>query len=118
MISRRRLLIALGLSALAPVAGVEQKTPRVGFFSFGSRQSALETGRYAAFLEGMRELGYVEGKNLIIDGRYADGRTEYATPSARRSTPASWRMPCVRLPRFSGRPRVTLTLGEWPLPAS
>lgn len=48
----------------------------MGFLYFGSRQSAQETGRYAAFLQGMRELGYVEGRNLAIDARFADGEAE------------------------------------------
>lgn len=48
----------------------------VGFLYFGSRKSALETGRYDAFLEGMRNLGYAEGKNLSVEGRFADGNTD------------------------------------------
>src|SRR5262249_45120861 len=43
---------------------------------FGSRQSALDTGRYPAFVEGMRGLGYVEGTNLVIEARFADGMAE------------------------------------------
>jgi len=77
---RRRLLIALGVGAFAPslAAFAQQsgKPARVGFLYFGSRQSAIEAGRYPAFVEGMRELGYVEGKNLVIDSRFADGNPE------------------------------------------
>ena len=79
MNNRRKLIIALGASALvAPFAFAQQqgKVWRVGFFYFGSRQSALDTGRYHAFLQGMRELGYVEGKNFVIEARFADGKAE------------------------------------------
>jgi putative ABC transport system substrate-binding protein len=48
----------------------------VGFFYFGSRQSALETGRYEAFVHGMRERGYVEGQHFVLEARFADGKPE------------------------------------------
>jgi putative ABC transport system substrate-binding protein len=77
---RRKLLIALGAGALAiPLRSFAQqqgKVWRIGFFYFGSRQSALDTGRYQMFQQGMRGLGYEEGKNLVIEARYADGRPE------------------------------------------
>jgi putative ABC transport system substrate-binding protein len=77
---RRRIFIALaGALAAWPLAVLAQKPPamaRIGFLYFRSRQSAMESGRHAAFLEGLRELGYVEGKNYTLDARYADGGTE------------------------------------------
>jgi ABC-type uncharacterized transport system substrate-binding protein len=33
----------------------------------------LGTGRYRSFLQGMRELGYIEGKNFVVEARFADG---------------------------------------------
>ncbi len=80
MISRWAFLgtLAAGLLA-APLAAWGQQAPkvwRIGFLYFASRQSALETGRYNAFLGGMRELGYVEGKNFLVEARFADGDTE------------------------------------------
>ena len=78
--NRRAFLssLATGLAAeLLPVAARAQtKSARVGFLYYGSRQSTLDTGRYQAFVEGMRELGYVEGKNLVIESRFADGNSE------------------------------------------
>jgi putative ABC transport system substrate-binding protein len=76
---RRKLLFAFGASVLAaPLASFAQqgKVWRIGFFYFGSRQSAMDTGRYQNFLQGMRELGYVEGRNFVIEARFADGVSE------------------------------------------
>lgn len=78
--TRRRLLAALGVVAFPlPFAAYAQqpgRTPRIGFLYFGSRQSAMEAGRYNAFVNGMRDLGYTEGKNLMIEARFADGKPD------------------------------------------
>ncbi len=78
--NRRKLLVVFGLGALAEAlpafAQPKGKVWRIGFFYFASRQSAMETGRYKLFLQGMREHGYVEGKNLVIEARYGDGVSE------------------------------------------
>jgi putative ABC transport system substrate-binding protein len=80
VITRRRFLIALGAGVLAvPRGSLAQPQPkgaRIGFLYYGSRQSALDTGRYNAFVQGMRELGYVEGMNFVIEARFADGKHE------------------------------------------
>ncbi|HWO44592.1 MAG TPA: ABC transporter substrate-binding protein [Methylomirabilota bacterium] len=76
---RRAFLGTLAGALLATSLAAAQQpstVTRVGFFYFGSRQSALATGRYAEFLDGMRELGYVEGKNLIIEARFGDSRPD------------------------------------------
>ena len=76
---RRKLLKAFGVWALASPFGVfaqQANLRRVGFLYFASRQSALETGRYELFLQGMRELGYVEGRNYELVARFADGVSE------------------------------------------
>ncbi|MGB7946097.1 MAG: ABC transporter substrate-binding protein [Candidatus Binatia bacterium] len=50
-------------------------TPRIGFIS-----SAASPGRrtplFDAFLQGLSDLGYVEGKNILIESRYAEGRLD------------------------------------------
>jgi len=66
--------LALPLGARAQPQG---KVWRIGFFYFGTRQSALDTGRYQAFVQGMRELGYVDGKNVAIETRFADGKIDH-----------------------------------------
>jgi len=77
---RRKLMIALGAGALAaPLAAYAQPKPRVwrvGFLAQRSRPAALDPDIYGAFPRGMRELGYVEGKNLVIEWRFADGSIE------------------------------------------
>jgi putative ABC transport system substrate-binding protein len=78
--TRRGFLIALGAGVLAvPRGSLAQPQPkggRIGFLYFGSRQSSLDTGRYNAFVQGMRELRYVEGRNFSIEACFADGKNE------------------------------------------
>ena len=78
MNSRRTLIIALGAGALvAPLALFAQqqgKVWRVGFLALNPASVNLQNTD--AFLKGMRELGYVEGKNLVVEWRSADGKLE------------------------------------------
>jgi putative ABC transport system substrate-binding protein len=46
---------------------------RVGFLVLPARPQPLESSRFGAFAHGMRELGYIEGKTLEIEWRFADG---------------------------------------------
>ena len=78
MNNRRKLVIALGASALAfPLTPRAQtKIWRLGYLDYGSRQSLVEAGRYAALMDGLRERGYVEGKNFVLEARFADGHAD------------------------------------------
>ena len=58
-------------SALGAAA---KKVPRIGYLAAASL-SAFAT-RTEAFRQGLRELGYVEGKNIIIEYRYAEGKLD------------------------------------------
>ena len=76
MISRRELLIALGAGAIAvPLRSLAQQKQatisRIGFL--GSASAPVSAPRVQALREGLRELGYVEGKNLNIEFRWAEG---------------------------------------------
>ncbi len=62
------LLLALGSPTEAQQA---RKVPRIGVLAASSPFSYL--ARTPAFREGLRDLGYIEGKNLVIEYRYADG---------------------------------------------
>src|SRR6202049_552697 len=69
-------LLALGVAA-APLAAEAQqagKVYRIGYLSTPTRAS-VERG-LQAFLRTLRELGWVEGQNLIIDYRWAEGNVE------------------------------------------
>jgi putative ABC transport system substrate-binding protein len=73
------VLVVFAASALfVPFAVPAQprKPARIGFLYFGSRQSATDTGRYAAFLRGMRDVGYEEGKDFVVEARYGNGKGE------------------------------------------
>ena len=50
-----------------------KKVPRIGFLT-GS--PSVFPGRIEAFRQGLRELGYVEGKNIVIDWRYTEGKPD------------------------------------------
>ena len=81
MNNRRKLVIALGACALAaPLSSFAQsrgKAWRVGFLSMRNRPDSLDTDiRGGPFLRSMRELGYVEGKNLLVEWRFAEGSVE------------------------------------------
>jgi putative ABC transport system substrate-binding protein len=79
MNNRRKLIVAFGVGAIAaPLASFAQKPAakmhRIGFLS--PITAASIAGRLEAFQAGMRELGYVEGKNFTMVWRFGDGRYE------------------------------------------
>ena len=80
---RRTLLTALSGSALpAPFAALAQqpvapagatgKVWRIGVLALPARPASFDTHIYGGTLRGLRDLGYVEGKNLVIEWRFAD----------------------------------------------
>jgi putative ABC transport system substrate-binding protein len=75
--NRRTFLCGLTLGTLAlPLAAEAQqagKVPRIGFLFFGSPGPSRELD---AFRQGLRELGYTEGQNIVIEVRFASGRVE------------------------------------------
>ena len=80
MTTRRRFVWAAGALMAAPLASFGQapsKVARIGFLGARSRSTPSNPDAfYEGFLQGMRELGYVEGKNLVIEWRFADGKYE------------------------------------------
>jgi putative ABC transport system substrate-binding protein len=51
-----------------------KKVPRIGYLS--STSASATSSRINAFHQGLRELGYVEGKNVIIEWRFAEGKLD------------------------------------------
>jgi len=70
------VLVLVLLLAVAIKAEAQQspKVPRIGILEPAT--SASISARIEAFQQGLRELGYVEGKNITIEYRYADGKSE------------------------------------------
>ena len=75
MNNRRKLVIALGVFTFAtPVAAFAQASPgmrTIGYLS--ARSSGVETETIAVFRQGLREAGFVEGKNISIEYCWAEG---------------------------------------------
>ena len=69
------LVVSLTLESL--VSGAQQATKiwRIGFVEAGS--SSVNRHFAEAFRQGLKELGYVEGQNIVIEERWAEGRTEH-----------------------------------------
>src|SRR4051812_41788220 len=83
MTVRKVLLLTLLLLLISPIlsnAQIPAKTPpRVGVIStIGTPDSPSPT--YEAFKLGLQELGYTEGKNIVFERRYAEGRLDRMAP--------------------------------------
>lgn len=50
------------------------KVPQIGYLDGGPRSA--HTSRMEAFRQGLRELGYEEGKNILIEWRFGDGKLD------------------------------------------
>jgi putative tryptophan/tyrosine transport system substrate-binding protein len=70
------VVFAVTFAMCGAVARAQQpaKVSRIGFLSAASPSSM--SARVEAFRQGLRELGYVEGKNIVIESRYAEGKLD------------------------------------------
>jgi putative ABC transport system substrate-binding protein len=70
------VLFAVILLAVPVIAEAQQPTkiPRIGYLGGGSPSS--NPARIEAFRQGLRELGYIEGKNIVVEYRYAEGKAD------------------------------------------
>lgn len=73
-VKRRRFLVAAGALLAAPPTAKAQRAGRV--YRIGFVSVSPPGPRNAAFVQGLRELGYVEGHNVSIEMRFAYGRPE------------------------------------------
>jgi ABC-type uncharacterized transport system substrate-binding protein len=78
----KKIVVLLAAAILAPVQSAEAqkpaKIPRVGYLISAAGVSA----QYEAFRQGLRELGYVEGQNVVIEYRSGEGSSRLADLAA------------------------------------
>jgi putative ABC transport system substrate-binding protein len=68
------LMLSLALVTIRLAEAQPGKVPRIAYLHPGP--AAAVSARMEAFRQGLRELGYIEGKNIAIEYLYADGETE------------------------------------------
>ena len=81
LIANLAALVLVSLLAHTASAQQAKKVPRVGYLLSGSAPSpapARPISTVETFRQGLRELGYVEGKNIIVEYRSARGKFELA----------------------------------------
>src|SRR5256712_6963575 len=81
---KRRELITLvgGIAASWPLAARAQQAGRLPTIGFLGASPSIESQRVAAFVQRMRELAWIDGRNLAIEYRWAEGRNERYTEAA------------------------------------
>ena len=75
---RREFIVLLGGAAAWPLAARAQtaKIARIGYLITGALESPETRINRDAFRQGLNELGYIEGRNIVIEYRSADGKIE------------------------------------------
>ena len=78
---KRREFVTLlgGLAAASPLAARARqpmKVPTIGYIAFGILEAQASQELLDAFRHGLREHGYVEGQNIVIEFRAAEQKTE------------------------------------------
>ena len=75
-VQRRDFLIGAGAILAASLAAEAQQAGKIARIGHLSPNMAARIHLYGAFLQGLRDLGYVEGRNVVIEIRDADGKLE------------------------------------------
>ena len=100
---RRAFVVTVATALLTPLTSAAQHTrkrPRIGFLQPGDRPSAW----VGSFLQGLRELNYVEGENILVEYRVARGPLEHrplveALIALNVDVLVTWTTPAVRAAR-------------------
>ena len=73
-VAKLSLVVAVSILAVPLVANAQPagKVHRIGYLGVTTPNSAARS--MEAFREGLRELGWIEGQNIVIDYRFAEGR--------------------------------------------
>src|SRR5574341_1145638 len=76
--SKAGLIVTLALALLAaPLAAAPQQTPKIAKIGLLVPSSPAATAHLVeAFRQGLREFGYVEGKNFVLEPRYGEAKAE------------------------------------------
>jgi putative ABC transport system substrate-binding protein len=86
------LILALGSLAapLAVEAQPAEKVYRIGILSPAGRPSPSAPGTATRVPMALRELGYVEGRNLVVERRFAEGKIDRLSALARELVGCAW----------------------------
>jgi len=88
VIQNRKWLGLAVIAAVLMVAGPETQAqqatrlPKIGRLSAGSPADPLSTATYEAFRQGLRDLGWVEGRNVVLENRWVRDKAENASSLA------------------------------------
>jgi ABC-type uncharacterized transport system substrate-binding protein len=81
MIRREFITLLGGATAAWPLAARAQQPARLPTIAYlGPNTPALDSHRVAAFVQRLRELGWIEGRTAAIEYRWAEGRNEQELP--------------------------------------
>jgi putative ABC transport system substrate-binding protein len=81
-IRRREFIATLGGAAAWPLAAGAQQPAKMPTIGFLGASPSIESQRVAAFVQRLRELAWIDGHNLAIEYRWAEGRKEQYTEAA------------------------------------
>jgi putative ABC transport system substrate-binding protein len=105
------LSASLAMPAIVARAGLAGGHPRIGFLSGGSQQAALVN--ISRFQRGLEELGYVEGRNVELESRFAEGHGERLPALARELD--EWRPDVILCSTTSGVLAVKMVAPRLPI---
>jgi putative ABC transport system substrate-binding protein len=75
-LERRKFIALLGGAAAWPLMARAQQPGKLPTIGFLGATPSIESQRVAAFVQGLRELAWIDGRNLAIEYRWAEGRNE------------------------------------------